>query len=100
MPIHEYECRACGHRFEALVRSGVAPSCPSCQAVDPERLLSLFAVSSGARSRSALQEARRQLTNSSARRDEVRHQQEEIRTHVQEDYGLRLPEDTGVKDAK
>lgn len=100
MPIYEYECRACGQRFEALVRPGDAPSCPSCHAVDPERLLSLFAVSSGARSRAALQAARRQLTHSSARRDEIRHQQEEIRTHVQEDYGLRLPKDTEVKNGK
>ena len=59
----------------------------------------MFAVSSAARSK-ALQAARHQLTHSSGRRDEIRHQQEEIRTHVQEDYGLRLPKDTGVKEAK
>lgn len=91
MPIYEYECRACGHRFEALVRAGDVPPCPSCQAVDPERLLSMFAVSSAARSKAALQAARHQLTHSSGRRDEIRHQQEEIRTHVQEDYGLQVP---------
>ena len=91
MPIHEYQCRACGHQFEALVRGPDVPSCPLCQAVDPERLLSTFAVSSSARSHAALQGARRQLTHSAARRDEIRHEQEEVRTHVQEDYGLRVP---------
>ncbi len=91
MPIHEFHCRACGHRFEALIRHADVPRCPECDALDPERLLSAFAVSSRARSHAALQAARRQLTHSAARRDEVRHEQEEIRTHVQEDYGLRVP---------
>jgi putative FmdB family regulatory protein len=91
MPIYEYQCQSCGHRFEALVRRAEVPVCPACQAADPERLLSMFAVSSSARSHSALQAARRQLTHSAARRNEVRHEQEEIRTHVQEDYGLRVP---------
>ena len=31
MPIYEYECRACGHQFEQLVRTGDTPACPSCQ---------------------------------------------------------------------
>jgi len=30
MPIYEYVCRDCGHRFEWLVRSGEKPACPSC----------------------------------------------------------------------
>jgi putative FmdB family regulatory protein len=41
MPIYEFECDACGARFEELVRSGAAPPpCPSCGAVDVRRLLS------------------------------------------------------------
>ena len=46
MPIYEYRCRACAHGFEALVRGGVVPPCPSCGALDLERLLSHFAVDS------------------------------------------------------
>ena len=46
MPIYEYRCRACAHEFEALVRTGDSPACPSCSATDLERLLSLFAVDS------------------------------------------------------
>lgn len=46
MPLYEYRCRHCGHEFEALVRAGDVPGCASCQSLDLERLLSLFAVDS------------------------------------------------------
>lgn len=46
MPIYEYECKACGHEFEQLVRTGDVPSCPSCKGQDLTRLLSLSSVSS------------------------------------------------------
>ncbi|MGE0040321.1 MAG: zinc ribbon domain-containing protein [Vicinamibacterales bacterium] len=46
MPIFEYRCRACRHTFEALVRGGTVPPCPSCQGADLEKLPSLFAVDS------------------------------------------------------
>jgi putative FmdB family regulatory protein len=91
VPIYEYRCRTCAHEFEVLVRGPDPIACPSCQAADPERILSLFAVSSEGRSQTALHEARRQFTVGTARRDQIRHEQEEIREHVQEDYGLRVP---------
>jgi putative FmdB family regulatory protein len=48
MPLYEYQCRSCTHRFEELVRaSDGAPPCPSCQGTDLEKLLSAFAVSTG-----------------------------------------------------
>ena len=57
MPLFDFRCRACGQEFESLVRSagyGDPPtSCPSCQAVDLERLLSGFAVSSADKTRAA-----------------------------------------------
>jgi putative FmdB family regulatory protein len=46
MPLFEYECRACGKRFEYLTREGQAPTCPACQAVDLQRLQSVFAAQS------------------------------------------------------
>jgi len=47
MPIYEYECRQCGHRFEYLVRSSSpAAECPSCQKKDLKQLISLSAMSS------------------------------------------------------
>ncbi len=44
MPLYEYECRGCGHRFEFLTRHGQAPACPSCHGEDLQKLLSVFAV--------------------------------------------------------
>lgn len=51
MPIYEYECEKCGHRFERLVRPSTTPTdstiaCPSCAGENVRQLLSLFAVSS------------------------------------------------------
>lgn len=43
MPIYEYRCESCGNAFEALVRGGVQPACPSCGATKAEKLLSVFA---------------------------------------------------------
>jgi putative FmdB family regulatory protein len=46
MPIYEYRCKTCDHKFELLVRGKTEPACPSCKGLDLERLLSLPAVSS------------------------------------------------------
>jgi putative FmdB family regulatory protein len=47
MPIYEYECLQCGHRFECLVRSSSpAAECPSCRKKDLKQLISLSAMSS------------------------------------------------------
>ena len=49
MPIYEYECRHCGHRFEYLVlHSSPAPACPACREKNLEQKISLCAVSSEA----------------------------------------------------
>ncbi|MCC2670756.1 MAG: uncharacterized protein K0Q72_3227 [Armatimonadetes bacterium] len=53
MPIFEYVCKSCEHRFEALVRSGKLPACPSCQSDELSRQLSVFAMSSGSRPEAA-----------------------------------------------
>ena len=48
MPIYEYECDHCGHRFEKLVstRSRRA-ACPSCGQGRGRRLISTFAAHGG-----------------------------------------------------
>ena len=91
MPIYEYQCRACGHGFEKLVRGADQPACPACDSGDVERLLSSFGVSSDARSHANLQAARREFTYSTDRQDQMRHEAKEVLEHVQEDYGLRVP---------
>jgi putative FmdB family regulatory protein len=50
MPIYEYKCTACGHRFDVLQRLGADGSdliCPACGAVKPQKMLSAFASSGG-----------------------------------------------------
>jgi putative FmdB family regulatory protein len=47
MPIYEYECRDCGHRFEYLVLpTSPAAECPACQKKDLQQLISSSTVSS------------------------------------------------------
>jgi len=48
MPLYEYVCQACGHRFEKLVRNTTSDegdvTCPECRAEGSQRVLSAFAV--------------------------------------------------------
>ena len=44
MPIFEYVCEECHHRFETLVRAGTVPACPSCHGDRLQKQLSVFAV--------------------------------------------------------
>jgi putative FmdB family regulatory protein len=46
MPIFEYVCQECRHRFELLVHGATVPSCPSCKATKLEKQWSAFAVGS------------------------------------------------------
>ncbi len=47
MPIFEYQCRHCGHRFEQLVLpKSPAAECPACGKSDLEQMISLVSVSS------------------------------------------------------
>jgi putative FmdB family regulatory protein len=40
MPLFEYACRACGRHFEAFVTADRPASCPACEGVDLQKLLS------------------------------------------------------------
>ena len=43
MPIYEYACRSCSHRFEELVSSsGTVIACPDCTSDQVEKLFSRF----------------------------------------------------------
>jgi len=43
VPIYDFECHACGERFEALVAAGQLPACPACATSEPHRLFSPIA---------------------------------------------------------
>lgn len=74
MPIFEYSCRACRHEFEALVRSGDAPSCPACASQDLEKLLSAVAVKT---------EGTRQLGLRAAKKRDAKQQAQQTRERIE-----------------
>jgi putative FmdB family regulatory protein len=47
MPLFEYTCRPCGHRFEIFVTASRMPRCPKCQSSDLEKQFSTFGARSG-----------------------------------------------------
>ena len=42
MPLFEYQCKTCGHRFEALVIGSRQPQCPRCESSELEKQFSTF----------------------------------------------------------
>jgi putative FmdB family regulatory protein len=79
MPIFEYECRACGHEFEQLVRTGDVPACPACQGQDLEKLLSLSAISSADIRKANVAKARQ--AGKKVQKDKAMADLDEIREH-------------------
>jgi putative FmdB family regulatory protein len=43
MPIFEYVCKKCEHRFEVIVQGSRTPECPACKSQQLEKQLSVFA---------------------------------------------------------
>ena len=58
MPLFDFRCGACKHEFEALVRAGDTPVCPSCGARNLERLLSAFALNTAEKRQAAAKQSR------------------------------------------
>ena len=88
VPLHEFECRACGSCFELLVRGAATPACPSCRSYDLDRLISGFAVSSEGTRDASLQKARRRSLQSRDRHDKHRADVEDTLEHLRDDYGI------------
>jgi putative FmdB family regulatory protein len=49
MPLFEFVCESCGHRFEEIVSSSSTPHCPACDSAELRRLISGFAVGGSTR---------------------------------------------------
>ncbi|MBR6058927.1 MAG: zinc ribbon domain-containing protein [Victivallales bacterium] len=47
MPIYEYSCKDCGHKFSHLHKrlGESAPNCPNCDSVNVKKLFSTFSAS-------------------------------------------------------
>ena len=54
MPIYEFECHPCGHRFEEIVGAGArladGIACPKCKSPEIDRTIARFAVTSSSSS--------------------------------------------------
>jgi putative FmdB family regulatory protein len=86
MPLYEYKCRACGHRFEELVRLGEVPECPRCQDAAPERLFSTSAGVSTERSRKRAAGVARRAA-SKVKREKDHAQREYERNYMKDHHG-------------
>ena len=51
MPIYDYQCRRCGHRFEQVVKLGETPQCPACGDAEPEKQFAFSAAVSTEKTR-------------------------------------------------
>jgi putative FmdB family regulatory protein len=70
MPIYDFQCRACGEEFEALVRpQDPAAACPSCRSADVEKLLSGFAMKTAEKSAANAADARKRQVH--ANKDKI-----------------------------
>jgi len=83
MPIFEYVCNACGHQFEflQLPAATTVPSCPACQSLNLERLLSGFALSTTGLTKARTKAARKQHLESKDYKDAQVARAEEIKHH-------------------
>jgi putative FmdB family regulatory protein len=80
MPIYEYACRDCGHRFEYLKLSqSPAAQCPACQKQNLEQLISLSATSTEATRKSNLIGAQRRA--SVVQKDKAHEEHKELHDH-------------------
>jgi putative FmdB family regulatory protein len=83
MPIYDYQCRACKHRFELLVKPGEKVNCPKCDAANVERAFPLSAAVSTGRTRSrAMTEARGKASAVKKEKDSAH--QEYMRNHLKD----------------
>jgi putative FmdB family regulatory protein len=86
MPLYEFKCRACGRKFDELVRLGETPKCPKCGDAAPERLFSTSAGVSTERSRQKAAAAGRRIA-SKIKREKDHAQAEYERNYLKEHSG-------------
>lgn len=83
MPIHDFQCRKCRHRFEQLVRPGESAACPECGAAGAERLFTPTAAVSTVKTRErALAGARSRA--SAIKKEKDRAHQVYLQNHIKD----------------
>jgi putative FmdB family regulatory protein len=82
VPLYDFACRACGHRFEARTPADEpGPPCPACAAEAPERVITGFAVNRSP----AMKGAPAQRSNDSRRiREDARAERKSLREQAKQ----------------
>jgi putative FmdB family regulatory protein len=85
MPIYDYACRQCGHRFEYfLLSSSPAAECPACGTKDLEQLISAYAVHSESSRQSSIKQQQKKAAV--VHKDKMYEEQKQIREHHDHDH--------------
>jgi putative FmdB family regulatory protein len=64
VPLYDFKCKKCGHRFEELVRVNDTADCPKCKARNAERQFSTSAAVSTDKTRTRTAKIARRTANS------------------------------------
>ena len=87
MPIFDYSCKGCGHRFDALVLRNEAITCSKCGSQDLEKNLTLPAVKTDGTHAQAMKAAKQRDKRQA--RDNYWTQRDYERAHYEEDTGIK-----------
>jgi putative FmdB family regulatory protein len=85
MPLYDFCCPKCRHRFEELVKLDESPCCPACGAASAERLQSFSAAVSTGTSRERALTAERRKASATKREKDHAHQ-EYVRRHMEDHH--------------
>jgi putative FmdB family regulatory protein len=83
MPLYDFKCKKCGHRFEELVRVNDTVDCPKCKARNAERLFSTSAAVSTDKTRTRTAKIARR-TASGINREKKAAEREYERNYIKE----------------
>lgn len=83
MPIFDFKCVKCGHRFEELVRGDQVPACPNCAAGNAEREFPLSVAVSTPKSRARTSAIARRAAKA-VHQDKQVAEAESLRHHIKE----------------
>jgi putative FmdB family regulatory protein len=83
MPIYDYKCRKCAHRFEQLVKADESPTCPACGATRLERFFPFSASVSTGRMRERSASAEHGKARAVKKEKDHAHQ-EYMRNHIKD----------------
>jgi putative FmdB family regulatory protein len=87
MPIFDYSCKGCGHRFDALVLRNEVVSCSKCGSQDLEKNITLPALKTDGTHAQALKAAKQRDKRQA--RDNYWTQRDYERAHYEEDTGIK-----------